>query len=652
MKGRFQLLVVVLAVSNAIAVSTQAQEEDTQNYILPLQPIDQDGSASKTSAAKAIHFEDRVVYYPEHRPGYTGWVKLFQFGNGEIGLSFDEVRRGPNPHFSPIAIDFIEAAGAPYRFHHIFYSTAHPNLFHESVYMKSSNGGKTWEETGRAFSNGGYMAGYPDGRMVRFQYGQHHMHPERGQDRHVTIVEDSRNGGKTWNPIARLLPGFTFSPHRLRKLRDGSLVASGVVRPTMGPGGSRATRQTMYPGERDWAMLAALMFSPDAGYTWTGPHYVLQGVMAWEPDFVELSDGRLLMINSSIQTGDQTRQFVSRVSTSFVCDAVIDITGAGEVADKAQTGIVPETVDITPDGLIVGTRRGGAYTCSNDLGKTWHLIDNAKKCKYQPQLVALPDGQFLAAWHLGTDAAFGQQDMCIGLHSFRLQADLPEPTLLTLSRSLSPSGDQFINAHRARLTVGGNPVAGKSIELRIKTIWTPTEHLFNTTPIDEAKDVRTVITDENGVADFLLSEYDQLPDLYFNYVVQATFTPGPNDNMAAGKSVMYDVVAMAAKRNAPHAYHVYLANNVLFLSAPAAEKYPELRELVGRFKRFDEDATMSQWADAMGGEKRAREILDFLLSSGILTETPDGKYHWLRAVHCGEKVIVKVQVNDLEDYAI
>ena len=636
MRIRFHMFALVLAMSNAVAVLTQAQE------------VNQDGSASSVGAM-ANSFEDRVVYYPKIRPGYSAWVKLFQFGNGDIGLSFDEVRRGPNPHFNPIPIEFIEAAGAPYRFHHNFYSTAHPDLLHESVYMKSSDGGKTWEETGRASGNGGYMAGYADGRMVRFQYGQNEMHPERGQDRYVTVVEDSHDGGKTWNSIARLLPGFSFNAHRLKKLGDGSLVASGVVKPTMGPGGSREKQDMSYPNERKNG-TSALMFSRDAGYTWTGPHYVLQGVTAFEPDFVELNDGRLLIINSSVQMGAQTRQFVNRVSTGLVCEAVIDITGAGEVAGKPQSGLVPETVDITPDGLIVGTRRGGKYTCSNDLGKTWHVISGAENCKYQPQLVALPDGQFLTAWHLGTDAAFGQHDMCIGVHSFRLQANLPAPTLLTLDRSLSPSGDQFINAHRARLTVGGEPVAGKSIELRIKPTWT-LGHIFNTTPIDKVKDVRTAVTDENGVADFLLSEYDLLPDLYFSYAVQATFTPDSNDNVAACKSPMYDARAMAARRNSPHTYHVYIANNVFFLSAPAAEKYPELRDLVERFERFDEDATMSEWADAMGSEKRAGEILDFLLPTGILTETKDGKYRWLRAVHCGSKVIEKVQVNDLEDHA-
>ena len=43
--------------------------------------------------ARAVDFEEQVVYFPEHRPGYTAWVNLFLFGNGDIGLTFDEIRR-------------------------------------------------------------------------------------------------------------------------------------------------------------------------------------------------------------------------------------------------------------------------------------------------------------------------------------------------------------------------------------------------------------------------------------------------------------------------------------------------------------------------------------------------------------------------------
>ena len=601
--------------------------------------------------AMAVNFEEKVVYYPQERPGYVGWVSLFLFGNGELGMAFDEVRRVPNPRFIPPSIEYLEAISFVYRYSQGGAPAAHPKLLHEAVYMKSSDGGRTWQVTGRDWGKTSYTTGYPDGRMIRMPGGyQQSAFYERGADRLYTSVEESRDGGKTWKQIARLLDGYMFSVFRVKKLRDSSLIAIGPITPISGPGGSRSVRGMRYPGERS-LVQAALMHSPDGGYTWTGPHYVLQGVPAWEPDFVELRDGRLLVINSSVQRGAQTRQFVHRVNAGFVCDPVTNIEGMGADAHNVQSGIVPETVDITSEGLIIGTRRGGMYSCSNDLGQTWHLIAGAPKSNYQPQGVSLPDGRFLNAWHLGTDSVFGQQDMCIGLHSFRLQANLPAPTQLTLVRSLSADGSQYVNTHRARLTGGGNPISGKTIELRVKHTWN-SDGTHNATPIDKVKDVRTAITDENGVADFLLSEYDLLPDLYFSYVVQATFTPEPNDNMTAGKSAMYDARAMTAKRNSPHAYHIYCAENTLFISGPTAEEYPELKELTERIDDFNEDLTMGQLVDSLGGQKRGRQIVDFLIANNILDQVSDGKYRWYRTVHCGPKVIEHVRVNDLEDYAI
>ena len=95
----------------------------------------------------------------------------------------------------------------------------------------------------------------------------------------------------------------------------------------------------------------------------------------------------------------------------------------------------------------------------------------------------------MAAWHRGTDSAFGQQDMCIGIHTFRLKANLPQPTKLTLERSLSEDGSQFINAFSSRLTVGGNPVLDKTIELRVKLAWRP-DSTYDPTPVGESTDVR------------------------------------------------------------------------------------------------------------------------------------------------------------------
>ena len=47
-----------------------------------------------SAAASALGFEERAVYYPKERPGYTGWVSMFPLGGDEQGLVSNEIRRG------------------------------------------------------------------------------------------------------------------------------------------------------------------------------------------------------------------------------------------------------------------------------------------------------------------------------------------------------------------------------------------------------------------------------------------------------------------------------------------------------------------------------------------------------------------------------
>lgn len=600
-------------------------------------------------AATAMDFKEIVAYYPQKRPGYTAWVKLFLFGNGDLGLSFKEIRKSPNPRFMPPSIEFIDATSLPYQYSRTYFAAGHPNLLTEGVYMKSMDGGQTWQQTGRAWGGVGYMAGYPDGRMVRALYKQNSS-PETGEDRHYTSVRESTDGGNTWKQIARLLDGFSYPAFRVKKLRDGSLMTIGPITPTFGPGGARVKMSSSMPGER-LAAQAALMHSPDGGYTWTGPHYVLPGIVAWEPDFVELADSRLLVINSSVQQGASVRQIVHRTETGFVCEPLMNVLQGAEFGDDVQSGIVPETIDITPEGLIVGARRGGPYVCSNDQGARWHKISGTSKCHYQPQMICLPDGRILTAWHRGTDAAFGQQDMSIGLHSFRLETNLPAATQLTLDRSLSNDGKQFINRHRARLTVGNIPVTGKQIQLHLKLVWRP-DGKYNDTPINQADVVATVITNEKGVAEFALADFESIRDIHHSYDLQASFTPTSRENLAPCRSVSYRIMTLTAMRNTEFSYPIYSAENVMFISGPTAEQYPELVDLTERIDDFNEDLTPQQLANALGDPSRAREIVDFLVANYILTPTANGKYRWHRAIHCGKNVIDHVRVNDLPDYSV
>ena len=600
------------------------------------------------NVAVALNFNHQVVYYPKVRPGYTAFVKLFLFGNGDMGLSFTEIRRAHNPRFVPLSLEQLEARGRPYSFGS-HYSAAQPNVLSEGVYMKSGDGGLTWEETGRSWGKAAYLTGYPDGRMVRLIWNQQVEHYETGLDRLYTPVEESIDGGQTWKQIARVLHGCGVAPFRVKKLRDGSLVASALVWPAMGPGTNRIANHQKFPNE-DSSGRTFFMYSPDGGYTWTGPHSVLQGIAAPEADFVELHDGRLLFVNSNVQHGAQARQFVHRVATGFIPDPVIQIQGPSvDPYDNSQPAEVPETIDITPDGLIVGTRRGGRYTCSNDLGKTWHVISGTEKGFYQPQLVCLPDGRFMSAGHMGTDSALGQQDMYVGTHSFRLKTDLPGATELSLDRAKSEDDNQYINTYLAQLTIDGTPVAGKTIEFRIKHVWLPNGRP-DTTPMRDVSNVRTAVTDDKGVATFRLPQFDLIRDIHDQYFIQANFRPRPGDKLSACLSPSFTMATMTPRRNTPYTYPLYLAENTMFVSAPTAERYPELLELVDRIKSFSEDATIDEWADAIGSEGRAREIVDFLVANHVLSKTNENNYHWYRSIHCGAKVIENVRLDDVPDY--
>ena len=98
---------------------------------------------TETNYARAVDFEDRVVYYPQKRPGYTAWVRLCAFGDGDLGLTFLEVRREPNPRLIPASLEFVESRTLPYQYSQTYLPAAHPDLLHEAVYLKSTDAGRS-----------------------------------------------------------------------------------------------------------------------------------------------------------------------------------------------------------------------------------------------------------------------------------------------------------------------------------------------------------------------------------------------------------------------------------------------------------------------------------------------------------------------------
>ena len=605
------------------------------------------------SYAQVRNFREQRVYYPEIRPGYTGWASLFQFGNGDLGIAFNEIRRGKNPNFQPPTLEFVEASSLPYRILPDDSPSSNPDLLSEYVNMKSTDGGETWTETGRcAVETRHYWhVGFPDGRLVRL-YGTAFMHIRKDAERFCVVVEESLDGGNSWRKISQFMEKMMGNMFKFRKLSDGTLVAAGPSQTGFGPGEFRSSRNSTIPGEI-LKVEAYFITSSDGGYTWDNPHYVLPGITAYEFDFVELADGSLLFINSTVQAGRAVRQIVEKRADGWVNMPMMEIhRGAPENwNENVQGGFTPETVAITEEGLIVGARRGGVYSCSNDLGENWYEIEGAPVCKYQPMIEYLGSNRFLTVWHKGGDTRFGEIDMFIGTHEFMVNAGLPKATKLTLDRELSEDKNQYINNFRTKLSFDGNPAAGREVEFRINLTWLD-DGRANPEDVKDSRDVRRAVTDENGITRIALTEMNSIPDIHYAYRITVSFKPAEGDKLAACEGPAMSAYAMTPARNNPANYPIYMNHGLIMITPPAAEEFPDLAEFVAEIDRKNPDLPFEEWVRITGDTHRAKQILTFLTENHLVTLRKDGIYFWHRNVHCGDEIIKEVRICNLKEYCV
>ena len=608
---------------------------------------------SSDVCASAVDFKQAEIYYPEIRPGYVGWANLFQFGNGELGIAFQEIRQEKNPNAESISLEFFETAGFPYSFSGVIMPWTTPDKVCEYVHLKSSDNGETWTQTGRCAvrKRHYWYAGFPDGRMVRFS-GAGIVSAEENTG---ITVEESRDGGSSWTRISFFMEECWSHMFKFRKLSDGRLVAAGGILPSWGPGGKVPKRWGMVPGQI-LPCASGFFASEDEGHTWSGPHYVFPGLTSNEFDFVELPGGDLLFIGSTIQTGRPVRQTVRRTSTGYFNDPMMSINrGAPQTREgwEGQQGIVPEAVTITKDGLLIGALRCKPYTCSNDLGENWYEIEGAPDSLYQPMCDMLPDGRFITVGHYMGDPAFGEYDMYIGTHTFRVDASaIPEPTRLDFKRDLSEDGNQYVNQFSATLTSDGTPVAGQRIELRVKQTWLP-DRRHNTQDITESDDVRIAVTDEHGRACFRLTDKDRIPHIHDGYQVMANFTPSAGSPYAACRGAECKCQPMTPVRNRPGHLPVFMLHSDIVITPQTAEQFPDLKDVIARLDPNAPDVALKTWIEIAGSETRGRQILDLLERHHIVERGDDGVYRWYRwVVREGLPIVGEVRVSDSFDHCV
>jgi hypothetical protein len=469
-------------------------------------------------AVEAVDFELRQVYRPNRKPAYSSWVSLFPGHAGEWYISFEEVYSTTPPH--PRApLDHWYAMGLPDGYDK-------SALGMEVVLLESKDRCASWKVLSRWPGQYQHSAGSfgavktCDGRFLRTVWS---CYGWGGLAHPGEILYESCDGGHTWSKRPAMLDArFAAYPHRMKQLRDGTIVLAVPYEEMWGRGAARPLRtSTRIQAQNELQM--SLYFSYDQGQSWQGPILILAGKPISETDFVELAGGDLLVFASSIFPSPG-RQYVFRTGQSWVPGAFLRNDGQ----------IVPETVVLAAEGMLVGSMRNGGYYWSDDEGSNWYPLAGVPQCGYQPMIRRMDDGRLICAWHRGADDAPARADQFVGLHVFRLKTNRRMAmTRLAIEREYDATQNRFLNVYQVHLTVDERPLPGKKVELWYVVRDAPGYEPFNHSPISERMQrggkLLDARTDSSGTARFALAEFDKITDPHASYQLFARFNADRSD---------------------------------------------------------------------------------------------------------------------------
>jgi hypothetical protein len=461
---------------------------------------------------RATGFQSTKVYQSKQRPSHTSWVSLFPAGKGDWYLSCQEVTATdpPQPRASK---QYVYEMSLPHG-----YDSS--KFLKEQVLLESDSSLKNWTVVARTPIQGSFgsfaQARTKDGRLLRFIWACYSPDPSvKSSD----IYYQSSDGGKTWQKMPTFVSGgFAWYPHRLRTLRDGTLVLAAPRAPKWGRDSDYPIRAAMkLDTVSDMEMM--LFFSHDEGRTWSNPLPIFSGQTISETDFIELPDGNLLFTNSSI-FANPGRQFVYRDGNRFTPGPL----------ERVHSGTVPETVCLTEDGVLVGCQRPGTYYWSNDLGQNWQPLAGAPSTieVYQPWIVYLGKGKLACAGHYGADDPIKSRDQFISIHTFQVEARVkPAHVKLWAERDYDDAKKRFLNAYSISLKTDNTPLAEKDIHVWYVARNSPGYDSFNSKRLEERMALGgkkiVVRTDSHGIAHLRLPEFDRIEDIHASYQLVISF---------------------------------------------------------------------------------------------------------------------------------
>jgi hypothetical protein len=464
------------------------------------------------AAVRAVNFQSIKVYQSQQRPSHTSWVSLFPAGDGQWYLSCQEVTSTdpPQPRASK---QHVYGMSLPRGYDSSKY-------LKELILLKSDNTLQHWNLISRTTTqtDGGAFgqASTSSGRLLRFVWACYSTDPSiRSSD----IYYQSDDAGKTWKKMPSFVSDrFAWYPHRLRTLRDGTLVLVAARASKWGTGSDYPIRAAMnLDTVSDMEMMA--FFSRDEGKSWSNPLPIFSGQTVSETDFVELPNGNLLFINNSI-FANPGRQFVYRDVDRFTPGPL----------ERVQSGTVPETICLADDDVLVGCHRPGTYYWSNDLGQNWQPLGGTPVTMevYQPWIAYLGNGKVACAGHYGADDPIKSRDQFISVHTFNVEV-LQKPTHVKLwvDRKFDAPTKRFLNSYDISLTLNGAPLPNKDIAIWYVARNQAGYDSYNSKPLKErmvagGKTV-TLHTDSSGKAELSLPEFDAVTDIHTSYQMVIRF---------------------------------------------------------------------------------------------------------------------------------
>lgn len=390
------------------------------------------GGSDDASAPKpiplAIHAEDfrrSTVYASPQEPGYTAWSGAWLMPDGSTMAALIQATGPVDPARRDLAPPRVVRA-----FGRSSWEPARDfwGLELRLRYLRSSDGGRMWRtvrsEPFRALIPHGYIPqatiALKDGTLLRRVNGDD-LRQDPDLPHTAFLQRLAPRAGRWSEPQVLLDPKrFTYQISRLRRLRDGRIVATGNV--------WRVPASTPPPKRRDVPSSFLLMVSSDEGRTWSDG-LTIPASTGYLPgdewDTAELASGDLLAVmRTRTAPGDDT---------PVRKQAILRRDGAGWVLTRLRESPLtpsghPELL-ATREGPILHLATEGAHYTTN--GITWTPLEFRPRLEYRsryyPRAVQRPDGTVQVFGHVGGDDEYGEQDQSVTVDSFRIVPDAVAP---------------------------------------------------------------------------------------------------------------------------------------------------------------------------------------------------------------------------------